>query len=175
MSRLLDDTAPDARPLDHIWEPLDSSLGEERSCMCTFVHSVVNGLFGARLYDSVLSETCSHLVALLRQASHLSISAYIVVKLELSDEDLYVVEHASYALSQVTRWREGAHAACEAGVVNHLPNLIHPQYTAVQRWSCCIIGMLAFHESTAGQILALDIGRQLVALLRQALLFSVFV
>ncbi|KAJ7850060.1 armadillo-type protein [Mycena olivaceomarginata] len=82
----------------------------------------------------------------------------------LGDEDSLVCP-AMCALSQITRWEDGAKAAVDAKVLDYVLPLLESPNQETQRWTCVLTGHLACHGSTAPAILKLNISVLLVSLL----------
>ncbi|KAJ7355589.1 armadillo-type protein [Mycena albidolilacea] len=72
---------------------------------------------------------------------------------------------ATYALSQITRWEDGAKAVVDAKALDHVLRLLQSPNLHIRAWACVLTANLAFHESTAPAIFKLNPSVQLVSLL----------
>jgi hypothetical protein len=77
-----------------------------------------------------------------------------------------VVEGAVYPLYTISKWADGARAVVPDVLDRALELLDSPNKGAL-RWSCGLLGNLAFTESTAPSILEVQPCVKLVSLLRQ--------
>ncbi|KAJ7705659.1 armadillo-type protein [Mycena olivaceomarginata] len=82
----------------------------------------------------------------------------------LDDED-FLVYQATYALSQIARWEEGAQGVVDAKALDHVLTLLKSPNPDTRRCACELAGHLALHESTASAISKLNPSVQLVSLL----------
>ncbi|KAJ7355612.1 armadillo-type protein [Mycena albidolilacea] len=101
----------------------------------------------------------------------LKLNPFVRLVSSLGDED-YVVCQATYALSQIARWADGAKDLVDAKVLDHVLRLLESPNPDTQKWACKLIGNLASHKSTARAILKLNLSMQLVSLLGDEDLFS---
>ncbi|KAJ7880295.1 armadillo-type protein [Mycena olivaceomarginata] len=72
---------------------------------------------------------------------------------------------ATYTLSQIARWVDGAKAVVDARAPDHVLLLLKSPNPDTQRWACEPTGNLALHESTVPAILKLKPCVRLVSLL----------
>ncbi|KAJ7850036.1 armadillo-type protein [Mycena olivaceomarginata] len=80
----------------------------------------------------------------------------------LGDED-YVVRWATYALSQIARWVDGAKGVVDAKALDYVLRLLESPNLETRTWACYLTASLASHESTAPAILKLNPSMQLVS------------
>ncbi|KAF7356955.1 hypothetical protein MVEN_01031500 [Mycena venus] len=85
----------------------------------------------------------------------------------LRDRNFGVVAGATYALSQIAQWSDGAEAIVAAKVLDHVSALLESSNTNVRIWTCEIVKKLATHESTAPAVLRLKLWAGLVSLSRE--------
>jgi hypothetical protein len=71
-----------------------------------------------------------------------------------------------YALAQIAVWPDGAQAALEPRILDHVAELLQSPQSGVQQQTCWMVGTFATHESTAMAVLGLKPCPQLVGLLR---------
>lgn len=71
-----------------------------------------------------------------------------------------------YALSQLARWSDGAQAVIEAGVLDLIDRLLDFPATEIWEWTCALLGNLASHDCTIGDILLANPCDRLVSLVR---------
>ncbi|KAJ6591293.1 armadillo-type protein [Mycena vulgaris] len=64
------------------------------------------------------------------------------------DKNLEVIEGAAYALSKISLWPDGAQAATDAKVLDHVAELLQSQNVWTLRRTCELVGHLVSHEST---------------------------
>jgi hypothetical protein len=69
-----------------------------------------------------------------------------------------------YALSQITRWPDGAAAVVEAGGLQLLEEAFGSEHSGIRGWMCVMLGNLAVHECTALALANFSPCRKLVAL-----------
>ncbi|KAJ7838562.1 armadillo-type protein [Mycena leptocephala] len=81
---------------------------------------------------------------------------------EFSRDD--VTEFAMYALSQITRWPDGAAAVVEAGALQFLEEAFESEHSGIRGWMCVMLVNLAVHECTALALANFSPCRKLVAL-----------
>ncbi|KAJ7880387.1 armadillo-type protein [Mycena olivaceomarginata] len=168
---------------------LVSLLGDEDSVVyqATYTLSQIaqwvdgaKGVVDAKALDHVLRllespnpdtrEWASNLVGWV--ASHES-TAPAVVKLNpsvqlvslLGGED-YVVSWATYTLSQIACWVDGAKGVVDAKALDHVLRFLKSPKSNTREWACYLTGNLASHESTAPAILQLKPIPQLESLLQ---------
>jgi hypothetical protein len=72
-----------------------------------------------------------------------------------SDED-HVVRWATYALSQISRWADGAKAMVDAKALDHVLPLLESPNPDVRKQICVLVKGLASHEATARRYLAAE-------------------
>ncbi|KAJ7355609.1 armadillo-type protein [Mycena albidolilacea] len=134
----------DAKVLDHILPLLESPNPMARKWACELTGRLAR-------YGSTAP-------AILK----LNISVLLVSL--LGDEDS-VVSRATYALSQIARWVDGAKAVVDAKALDHVLPLLKSPNPMTRKRACELTGHLAFRESTALAILKLNISVPLVSLL----------
>ncbi|KAJ7850018.1 armadillo-type protein [Mycena olivaceomarginata] len=83
----------------------------------------------------------------------------------LGGED-YVVSRATYALSQITRWVDGAKGVVNAKALDHVLRLLESPNPDTRGWACVLVQELASHKATAPAILQLKPIPQLESLLQ---------
>ncbi|KAJ7895721.1 armadillo-type protein [Mycena leptocephala] len=83
----------------------------------------------------------------------------------LRDQPGEVIEAAMYALHEISSWPNGAQAALDAKILDHVAELLQSPQSGVRRWTCWMVGSFAKHKSTAVAILGLKPCPQLVGLL----------
>jgi hypothetical protein len=105
-----------------------------------------------------------------------------------SDEDSEVIVEATWALSEIAQWLDGAQAIVDAKALDHVlispkPDisfdkatnyerlvviLLESPKSEVREWTCQLVGRLASHYSTAPAIFELELKPcvRLVSLLR---------
>ncbi|KAJ7850054.1 armadillo-type protein [Mycena olivaceomarginata] len=81
----------------------------------------------------------------------------------LGDQDSF--SHATYTLTQIARWVDGAKAVVDAKVLDYVLALLQSPDLHTRRWACELTGDLLSHQSTAPSILKLNFCVQLVSLL----------
>jgi hypothetical protein len=69
-------------------------------------------------------------------------------------------------LAQVAAWPNGAQAAVNANVVDHLTELLRSPSVEVQKASCILIRELVYHDSIAPAVLTMNPCVLLVSLLQ---------
>ncbi|KAF7356837.1 hypothetical protein MVEN_01019300 [Mycena venus] len=101
-------------------------------------------------------------------ASHKS-TAPAILKLKpcVCDSNSEVIAEATYALSQIALWLDGARAIVNAERLECVFNLLDTPEPKVRQWTCMLVGRLASHKSTAGVILNLEPCVELVSLLHE--------
>ncbi|KAJ7830066.1 armadillo-type protein [Mycena olivaceomarginata] len=167
---------------------LVSLLGGEDSLVTSVMNTLFHiakwvdgakGVVDAKVLDHVLRllespnldtrELASKLVGNL--TSHKS-TAPAVLKLNLSvqlvsllgGEDS-LVPWVTYALSQITRWVDGAKDVVDAKALDHILRLLESPNPDTREWASELVGKVASHESTAPAVLKLNPSVQLVSLL----------
>ncbi|KAJ6537686.1 hypothetical protein B0H19DRAFT_1078823 [Mycena capillaripes] len=88
------------------------------------------------------------------------------------DEDYTVVAEATYALSRIARWLDGAQAIVDAKALDKVTLLLNSPGQNVRKWVCLLVGTLACHEPITHAIFKLKPCVRLVALLRGKVGFS---
>ncbi|KAJ7481284.1 armadillo-type protein [Mycena galericulata] len=73
----------------------------------------------------------------------------------LRDENDNVIEAAMFALSSVMRSEYGAQVAVDAGVLDHVMELLNSQNRHTPRWTSSMLGHLACHSFASELVLAL--------------------
>ncbi|KAJ7850574.1 armadillo-type protein [Mycena leptocephala] len=137
--------ALEAKTLDHVAELLESPQSGVRQGTCWMVGRFAKHASTAMAILGL--KPCPQLVGL------------------LCDQPVKVVEAATYALSQIVFWPNGAQAALEAKTLDHVAELLQSPQSGVQQWTCQTVGSFARHESTAVAVLGLKPCPQLVGLL----------
>ncbi|KAJ6553192.1 armadillo-type protein [Mycena capillaripes] len=138
-----------ANTLDHVSKLLESRTPNIRKCTCLLIGNLA-------WHDSTSLTVwglrpCAQLVAL------------------LGDEDRGVIEQATYALSQIAGWLDGAQAIVDAQMLDHILELLNSRSPDVRNWTCELAENLASHKSTAPAVLELNPSKQFVFLLREPL------
>lgn len=82
-----------------------------------------------------------------------------------SDKDLQVIEDAILALGRIAKWPNGAQAAVDAKVLDHVAELLESPGPGIRQNACWTVVQLAHHDSTAAVLSASNLSRQLVSLL----------
>ncbi|KAJ7456245.1 armadillo-type protein [Mycena galericulata] len=67
----------------------------------------------------------------------------------LRHEDTDVTEQARLALSEISRWPNGAQAVVNANVLEEVKTLLQSSNLEIRQWSCLLVGALANHEYSA--------------------------
>ncbi|KAJ7483751.1 armadillo-type protein [Mycena galericulata] len=67
----------------------------------------------------------------------------------LRDEDIWVIEQATYALWSIACWPAGAPAVVEAKVVDYIRGLLESYNANVREGACRLIASIATHEDSA--------------------------
>ncbi|KAF7358381.1 hypothetical protein MVEN_00888200 [Mycena venus] len=85
----------------------------------------------------------------------------------LRDEDTYVIENAIFALSEMTHWRGGMHAALDAKALECALELLGSANFMTLKWTCWMLGRLT-HNSfmVAVAVLETDILAKIVSMLQ---------
>ncbi|KAF7350407.1 hypothetical protein MVEN_01345500 [Mycena venus] len=85
----------------------------------------------------------------------------------LSDEEPEVVEEAAYALSNIADSLDAARAIVDAGGLGHVSALLQSPIISprIQKWTCRLLGNLAFRDPASAAVLALKPLQILVKLL----------
>ncbi|KAJ7753650.1 armadillo-type protein [Mycena maculata] len=136
----------DAKLLDHIEELLISSNEGVQRWTCNLVGNLASH---ESIAPHVLTTTpCIRLVSLLRH------------------KNAEIIEQATYALSQISWWLDGALAVVDAKLLDHIEELLISSNEGVQRWTCNLVGNLATYESIARVVLTTRPCILLVSLLR---------
>jgi hypothetical protein len=84
---------------------------------------------------------------------------------EIRDENQGFVVPALLALSWIIAGIDGAKATIDAKVPDYLVELLQSQSSGVRKWSCQLIGRLAYHQSIALAILGVIPWERLVSFL----------
>ncbi|KAJ7712827.1 armadillo-type protein [Mycena olivaceomarginata] len=134
----------DAKALDHIPRLLESPNPETRKWACELMGNLA---FHESTAPAILK---------------LNPSMQLVSLLDAEDS---LVCWATYTLSEIARWLDGAKGMVDAKVLDHVPRLLKSPNPETQKWACELMGNLAFHESTALAMLKLNPSTQLVSLL----------
>ncbi|KAJ6485870.1 armadillo-type protein [Mycena sanguinolenta] len=136
----------DAKALDYVPALLESPNPHSRIWTCLMVGRVVS-------YHSTIAyilelKLCVRLVSLLQH------------------EDPEVVLGATFALSQIAQWLEGARAVINAKAQAYVLELLGLPDPGVRKWACVLVEGLARHEATVPTILKLRPCVRLVSLLK---------
>ncbi|KAJ7355645.1 armadillo-type protein [Mycena albidolilacea] len=134
----------DAKVLDHVLRLLKSPNPDTRRWACELVGRVATHEATAPAFLQL--KPCEQIVSL------------------LGDED-YVVHRATFALSRIAYWVDGAKAVIDTKALNHILRLLESPNPDTRRWACELAGHLALHESTTSAIFKLTPSVQLVSLL----------
>ncbi|KAJ7355699.1 hypothetical protein DFH08DRAFT_506146 [Mycena albidolilacea] len=81
----------------------------------------------------------------------------------LCDEDSRAISGATYALSQIARWPDGAHAILTANVLDHVLVLLESPSPTVRICTCEMVARLGEHEITAPAVLEFQPSARLVS------------
>ena len=73
-----------------------------------------------------------------------------------SDESVYVVREAVYALAYISNLPSGAQAVVNAKALDFVTQLLYSSDTYTRVYTCLMLGNLAKHESTSQVVLALE-------------------
>jgi hypothetical protein len=71
-----------------------------------------------------------------------------------------------YALSELSRWSDGARAVIEAGALDLIDRMLESPALRIREWTCALLGNLASHDFTKGDILHANPCERLVSLVR---------
>ncbi|KAF7356829.1 hypothetical protein MVEN_01018400 [Mycena venus] len=135
----------DVRALD-LLALLKSPTPNVRDCTCTLVGALASHeSTGPALIEPRL---CMRLVSF------------------LDDDEFETINVATYALSQIARWPNGARAILDAKTLKYVSALLTSLSSSTREWSCQLVARLADHECTVLPILKLNPCFQLVSLLR---------
>ncbi|KAJ7603268.1 armadillo-type protein [Mycena polygramma] len=85
----------------------------------------------------------------------------------LRDDDFEVQRCAVYALARLSNWSRGAEAVVVAGTLEHVPRLLKSYDNETRRWTCEMLGDIAFHASSPIIQLGVDICAGIVSRLWQ--------
>ncbi|KAF7350424.1 Armadillo repeat-containing protein 3 [Mycena venus] len=148
IARSLDGAQPlvDAGGLDHVLALLKSPSPEIRKWTCELVGNLA-------WHESI-------------RAAVLALKPFKTLVSLLSDEDSEVVRLAVYALSQIARSLDGAQPIVDAGGLDYVSTLLELPSPEIRKWTCELVGNLAWHNSTTATVLALWPFKTLVTLLR---------
>ncbi|KAF8196753.1 armadillo-type protein [Mycena galopus ATCC 62051] len=135
----------DADVLDHVSALLKSPNPHTRQWACELVGRLAS-------HDSTVPavpglETCVQLVSLLR------------------DDDVLVIEWATYALCSIVMWPHGAQAIVDPKFIGHILILLRSSSPIVRRQTCRVVRWLAKHESSVRALLRIDVCAPLVSFL----------
>ncbi|KAF8196770.1 armadillo-type protein [Mycena galopus ATCC 62051] len=139
-----------AKATEHILTLLDSPSWQVRKWACQLVGRLASHQSTAPAISKL--NPCARIVAL------------------LSRDYSRVIEQAVYALSEIAKSRDGAHAIVKAKATDHISILLDsPSWQVakwqVRKWTCRLVGRLASHELISPIIFALKLSQQLVFLL----------
>ncbi|KAF7370873.1 hypothetical protein MSAN_00721100 [Mycena sanguinolenta] len=136
----------DANALDYVMALLESPNTYSRKWTCLMVGRLVSH---QSTMPAILElKPCMRLLSLLR------------------DEDPEIVLGATFALSQITQWIDGAKAVVDAKGRDYVSELLNSPDAGIRKWACVLVGGLASHKSTAPVILALKPCARLVSFFR---------
>ncbi|KAJ6481596.1 armadillo-type protein [Mycena vulgaris] len=135
----------DARVLDCTAELLDSPSPDVRRSTCR-----------------LLRQLAGHQTTM---AAVLAISPCEQLVPCLHDQNLHVVESAAQALVSIASVPEGAQAALDKDVLQHVMELFKSPEAVVRKWTCFVVGQLSSHKTTLPVVLAVKPCTQLVSLL----------
>ncbi|KAF8196795.1 armadillo-type protein [Mycena galopus ATCC 62051] len=85
----------------------------------------------------------------------------------LGDDYTRVIESATYALSQIAQWVDGAQAIIDAKATDQILILLHAHSSIVRTRTCELVGNLASHKSTVPSVLTLKSYERLASLIRR--------
>ncbi|KAF7350456.1 hypothetical protein MVEN_01351100 [Mycena venus] len=83
----------------------------------------------------------------------------------LFDANFEVIRPAAHALSQIARWPDGAQAIVDAGGLDLVLELLESSSPTTRKWTCQLVGNVASHQSTFGDVLALKPFKNIASLL----------
>ncbi|KAF7359744.1 hypothetical protein MVEN_00699100 [Mycena venus] len=135
-----------AKTLDVVLELLDSFSPEIQKWTCNLVGNLAS--FESTAPAVLMLKPWVQLVTLLR------------------DNESEVAKNATYALSCISRWLDGAEAIVDSKTLDHALGLLISSSPNIRAWACMLVGRLANHKSTALAVLTLKPWVQLVTLLR---------
>ncbi|KAJ7926258.1 armadillo-type protein [Mycena leptocephala] len=123
-------------------ELFESSDGEVRRMTCNLLSHLAQHEYAAAI---VGVKACVRLVSILH--------------------DEAINDRAIYALSELSKWPDGARAAVDAKVLEYTQELLDSPDPHLRRWTCQMLGHLARHKSTAVAVLVSEPSVRLVSLL----------
>jgi len=135
-----------ARALDNLLELLESVDPKTREWTCELVGTLANHQSTAVAVSE--SKPCMSLVSLLH------------------DEYSGVIAGATYALSHIARWSDGAQGVVDARVLDHVLVLLRSPNPETRKWTCILVGRLYSNDRAAPAILAMKPFEQFSFLLR---------
>jgi hypothetical protein len=154
----------DAKVLDHVLALLKSPNPDTQRWACELTGNLAR--HGSTTPGILKLNPSMQLVSLLGWAC--IVFSSMPFSWIISDED-YLVRRATYALSQITRWEEGAEGVVDTRALDYVLPLLESPNADIRRWACALTGNLASHESTAPAILQLKPILQLESLLQWVL------
>ncbi|KAJ6545636.1 armadillo-type protein [Mycena capillaripes] len=124
--------------------------------------------FIGELVGSVDAEVCRRTCGMLREMARHGTTARAVVGQLVSllrGGNPKVIESAAETLCSITTSPEGAQAAVDMDVLNCVAELLSSPNDSVRRWTCSMLGWLAYHKSTVPAVLSANPCQPLVSLL----------
>ncbi|KAF7350485.1 hypothetical protein MVEN_01354100 [Mycena venus] len=137
-------TIINTKVLENVLELLESPSPEIRKWTCCLVGRLANQSTGPAI---------------------LTLRVYEQLVSLLADGNSEVTEWATYALSEISKWSEGAHTLVDAKVQDNVLVLFESSSPDIRKWTCRLVGRLASHRSTVATVLELDPCKQLAFLL----------
>jgi hypothetical protein len=130
--------------LYHVGEFVRSPAAKIRRLICSILGELASQEATVEEVRSV--KPLQHLISLYGE-SHVFVRG-VKVLIAISDEDIKVVESAANALRWLATSADGAQAAMDANVSDHIVDLLGSPETMVRLSTSQLLGELASHEST---------------------------
>ncbi|KAF7350426.1 hypothetical protein MVEN_01347600 [Mycena venus] len=122
----------DENVMDHVLELLESPSSNVQGYACILVGRLAS-------YDLTAP-------AILEMQPCMQLVAF------LCDRDFGVIEWATYALSQIALWPDGAQAVINARTLDHVFTLLESSSPQTVEWTSTLLARLAGHDSTASAV-----------------------
>ncbi|KAJ7767010.1 armadillo-type protein [Mycena maculata] len=135
----------DARAPEDVLQLLESPSADIRGWTCVLLGNLA--LDEGICLDILRLHPCARLVSILRE------------------EDGEIIEWPTFALSRIAHSPDGALAVMEAGILDHVLELLESADAGVRRRASSVVRFLAYHDATAPAIFALKPWRKLLPLL----------
>ncbi|KAJ7479057.1 armadillo-type protein [Mycena latifolia] len=152
-----------------LWELCERAKGPDEAH--TVVHSpilyLVDELLGLEDVE-VRRSSCSMLGNLAQQECTAVLTVDPCPRLVslLRSKEPKVIEAATHALYSITQSAPGAQSAVEATILDCVADLLQLPDAEIRRWTCGILGHLAFQRSTTRAVSDINSYRRLITLLR---------